>query len=156
MTQKNKTHLKFLHCSDIHLDSPIIGLSAEKSEERRRVLRNSFMRLMQYVRESNIDVVLMSGDLFDIKYATNTTAEVLIREFKNCPDTDFIISPGKHDYYTDNPIYTSGRLPKNCYVFNSDSRAVINVAVNYRICFHTFFHKRPAVNSYIVILKIKA
>lgn len=121
MTQKNKTHLKFLHCSDIHLDSPIIGLSAEKSEERRRVLRNSFMRLMQYVRESNIDVVLMSGDLFDIKYATNTTAEVLIREFKNCPDTDFIISPGKHDYYTDNPIYTSGRLPKNCYVFNSDS-----------------------------------
>lgn len=121
MSQKKKTHLRFLHCSDIHLDSPIMGLSAEKSEERRRILRNSFMRLMQYVRESNIDVVLMSGDIFDTRYATNTTAEVLIREFKNCPDTDFIISPGKHDYYTDNSIYTSGRLPKNCYVFNSDS-----------------------------------
>lgn len=76
---------------------------------------------MQYVRESNIDVVLMSGDIFDTKYATNTTAEVLIREFKNCSETDFIISPGKHDFYTDNPIYTSGRLPKNCYVFNSDT-----------------------------------
>ncbi len=121
MTQNKKTKLRFLHCSDIHLDSPFVGLSAEKSEERRRVLRNSFMRLMQYVRESNIDVVLMSGDIFDTKYATNTTAEVLIREFKNCADTDFIISPGKHDFYTDNPIYTSGRLPKNCYVFNSDT-----------------------------------
>ena len=121
MNRKTKTHLRFLHCSDIHLDSPITGLSAEKSEERRRILRNSFMRLMQYVRESSIDVVLMSGDIFDTKYATNTTAEVLIREFKNCPDTDFIISPGKHDFYTDNPIYTSGRLPSNCYVFNSDS-----------------------------------
>lgn len=121
MSQKKKTRLRFLHCSDIHLDSPFVGLSAEKSEERRRVLRNSFMRLMQYVRESNIDVVLMSGDVFDSRYATNTTAEVLIREFKNCPDTDFIISPGKHDYYTDNPIYTSGRLPRNCYVFNSDT-----------------------------------
>ena len=121
MTQNKKTKLRFLHCSDIHLDSPFVGLSAEKSEERRRVLRNSFMRLMQYVRESNIDVVLMSGDLFDTRYATNTTAEVLIREFKNCSGTDFIISPGKHDFYTDNPIYTSGRLPKNCYVFNSDT-----------------------------------
>ena len=103
MSQKTKTHLRFLHCSDIHLDSPITGLTADKSEERRRILRNSFMRLMQYVRESNIDVVLMSGDIFDTKYATNTTAEVLIREFKNCPGTDFIISPGKHDFYTDNP-----------------------------------------------------
>lgn len=121
MAQKKKTHLRFLHCSDIHLDSPFTGLTAEKSEDRRRVLRSSFLRLMQYIRESNIDVVLMSGDVFDTKYATNTTAEVLIREFKNCPDTDFIISPGKNDYYTDNPIYTSGRLPKNCYVFSSDS-----------------------------------
>ena len=57
-----KTHLKFLHCSDIHLDIPFVGLTAEKSEERRRVLRSSFMRMMQYVRDSGINVVLMSGD----------------------------------------------------------------------------------------------
>ncbi len=118
--EKNKTHLRFLHCSDIHLDTPFIGLTAEKSEERRRVLRSSFMRMMQYVRDSKINVVLMSGDIFDTEYATNTTAEVLIREFKNCPDTVFIISPGQHDYYNENPIYSSGRLPKNCFVFSSD------------------------------------
>ena len=112
--------LKFLHCSDIHLDTPFVGLTAEKSEERRRALRTSFMRMMQYVRDSKINVVLMSGDIFDTEYATNTTAEVLIREFKNCPDTVFIISPGQHDYYNGNPIYSSGRLPKNCFVFSSD------------------------------------
>ena len=115
-----KTHLRFLHCSDIHLDIPFVGLTADKSEERRRVLRSSFMRMMQYVRDSKINVVLMSGDLFNTEYATNTTAEVLIREFVNCPDAVFIISPGKHDYYNGNPIYTSNRLPDNCYVFSSD------------------------------------
>ncbi len=115
-----KTHLRFLHCSDIHLDTPFVGLTAEKSEERRRVLRSSFMRMMQYVRDSKINVVLMSGDIFNTEYATNTTAEVLIREFKNCPDTVFIISPGKCDYYNENPIYASGRLPQNCFVFSSD------------------------------------
>ena len=118
--EKKKTHLRFLHCGDIHLDTPFVGLTAEKSEERRRVLRSSFLRMMQYVRDSKINVVLMSGDVFDTQYATNTTAEVLIREFKNCPDTVFIISPGKHDYYNGNPIYSSGRLPENCFVFSSD------------------------------------
>lgn len=119
-TENNKTHLRFLHCSDIHLDNPFVGLTAEKSEERRRVLRSSFMRMMQYVRDSKINVVLMSGDIFNTEYATNTTAEVLIREFVNCPDTIFIISPGKCDHYNGNPIYSSGRLPENCFVFSSD------------------------------------
>ena len=121
MSENKKTRLKFLHCSDIHLDTPFVGLSAEKNEERRRMLRGSFVKMMQYVREAGINIVLMSGDLFDVEYATNTTAEVLIREFKSCPDTYFVIAPGKHDYYVGNPIYSSGRLPKNCYVFSSDS-----------------------------------
>ena len=121
MSDNKKTRLRFLHCGDIHLDTPFVGLSAEKSEERRRMLRASFVKMMQYVRETNINIVLMSGDIFDVEYATNTTAEVLIREFKNSPKTEFIISPGKHDYYTDNPIYASGRLPQNCHVFSSDA-----------------------------------
>ena len=116
----NKTHLKFLHCGDIHLDIPFVGLTADKSEERRRVLRSSFMRMMQYVRDMNVNVVLISGDLFNTEYATNITAEVLIREFKNCQGAHFIIAPGKHDHYNGNPIYESGRLPGNCHVFSSD------------------------------------
>lgn len=76
--------------------------------------------MMQYVRDSRINVVLMSGDIFDSEYATNTTAEILIREIKNCPDTVFIIAPGKCDYYNGNPIYSSDRLPQNCFVFSSD------------------------------------
>ena len=113
-------HIKFLQCSDIHLDTPYTGLSAEKSEERRRELRNSFSRMMQYVRDRGVDVVLMCGDVFDTVYATNTTAEVLIREFKNCADTTFIIAPGRADAYENNPIYTSGRLPSNCKVITTD------------------------------------
>lgn len=121
MNETKKTRIRFLHCSDIHLDTPIVGLSAEKSEERRNVIRSSFVKMMQYVRETDINIVLMSGDIFNVEYATNSTAEILIREFKNCPSTEFIISPGKHDYYTDNPIYASGRLPDNCHIFSSDS-----------------------------------
>lgn len=121
MIEKNQIpKLKFLHCSDIHLDAPYMGLVPEKSDERRLGLRTTFVRMMEYVRGSGINYVLISGDLFDNKYATNSTAELLIREFRNCPDTVFIIAPGKCDCYADNPIYTSGRLPDNCYIFSSD------------------------------------
>ena len=118
---KNSKTLKFLHCSDIHLDTPYVGLSPEKSDERRRGLRSTFMRMMEYVRGGGINYVLMSGDIFDTSYATNSTAELLIREFRNCPETKFIIAPGKHDPYINNPIYASGRLPENCFVFSKDS-----------------------------------
>lgn len=117
------TNLKFLHCSDIHLDTPYAGISQDKSEERRRELRNNFLKMMDYVRNRAIDYVLISGDLFDTEYLTNSTVELLVREFHNCPDTKFIIAPGVSDSYRDNPIYASGRLPKNCFVFSSESLA---------------------------------
>ena len=113
--------LKFLHCSDIHLDTPYVGMTPEKSDERRRELRAAFMRMMEFVRERGVNYVLIAGDLFDTKYATNTTAEILIREFRSCPETKFIIAPGRGDCYEDNPIYLSGRLPDNCYVFERDT-----------------------------------
>ena len=113
--------LKFLHCADIHLDTPFAGLPIDKSDERRRDLRTSFAKMMEYVRERQIDYVLRSGDLFDSEFATGTTADIIVREFKNTPDAKFIIAPGRADCYTDNPIYSSGRLPANCYVFSSDS-----------------------------------
>ncbi|MBQ7363638.1 MAG: DNA repair exonuclease [Clostridia bacterium] len=121
MENKQSKKIKFLHCSDIHLDAPYVGLSSEKTDERRRELRTTFMRMMEFVRERAVDYVLISGDLFETKFATNTTAEILIREFRNCPETKFIIAPGLHDAYDDNPIYASGRLPDNCFVFSSES-----------------------------------
>ena len=119
--EENRKKIKILHCGDIHLDAPFVGLTGEKADERRRELRNTFSRMMEFVRERKIDYVIIAGDLFETKYATNMTAEILIREFRNCMDTTFIIAPGKNDCYDNNPLYLSGRLPDNCYVFSSDT-----------------------------------
>ena len=121
MSETKITPVKILHCADVHLDTPYVGLSPEKSDERRRGLRATFMRMMEYVRHASINYVLISGDLFDVRYATNSTAELLVREFRGCPDTKFIIAPGSADAFVDNPIYSSGRLPDNCYVFSTET-----------------------------------
>lgn len=116
----NVINLKILHCGDIHLDSPFLDVTPEKSEERRRELRSTFMRLMEFIRDKGVDYVLISGDLFDTAYATNVTSEILIREFYNCHDTQFIIAPGRSDSYEHNLIYSSDRLPANCHVFKKE------------------------------------
>ena len=59
------TILKFLHCGDIHLDTPFMGLTPEKSDERRLGLRHSFRKMMEYVRHAGVNYVLISGDLFE-------------------------------------------------------------------------------------------
>ena len=105
MSEKdNDVKIKFLHCSDVHLDMPIVGITPEKSDERKRAVRSSFMRFMELVRDEEADFVLISGDLFDVHFVTNTTAEIIIREIRNCPKTQFIIAPGKHDPVRNNPI----------------------------------------------------
>ena len=76
--------VRFLHTGDLHLDSPFSGLSVKKSEERRRELRESFSRMMALVRERNIDLVLIAGDVFDSEYVTHATARLLIEEFAAC------------------------------------------------------------------------
>lgn len=121
MSEKaQETVLKFLHFGDVHLDTPFTGLTPEKSDERRAGLRRNFIKMMEYVRGAGIDYVLISGDLFETECATGATAELLISEFRSCEKTKFIIAPGRHDCYENNPIYTSGRLPENCFIFSTD------------------------------------
>ena len=112
--------MRIIHCSDLHLDTPYIGLAPDKSDERRGALRQTFRRLIDYVRNAGIKYVLMSGDIFDIKHATGATAELFIREIRNTPETVFVIAPGRSDALNTNPIYNSGRLPSNCYVFEGE------------------------------------
>lgn len=115
--------LKIMHCSDVHLDAPIAGMTIDKTNERRREIRSTFMRMMEFVREREIDYVLIAGDLFENDHVTNSTVEFLVREFRGCPKTQFIIAPGKSDSYGNNPVYQSSRLPENCAIFTSPSLA---------------------------------
>lgn len=117
--KETEGRIKFMHVSDVHLDTPVIGMTPEKSDERGRDIRTAFLKLMEFVRSEEADFVLISGDLFDVDFVTNTTAEILIRELRNCPASEFIIAPGRYDPYKNNPIYASGRLPENCHVFST-------------------------------------
>lgn len=119
--------IRILHTGDVHLDSPFSRLSLERSEERREALRATFSRLMALVREKQIDIALIAGDLFDCAYITAMTASLLIEELAACPQCRFFISPGNHDPYTQESLYASLRLPENVHVFSEETLSQVSL-----------------------------
>jgi exonuclease SbcD len=58
----------FLHAADIHLDSPLRGLSrydGVPTDEVRGATRAAFDRLIEVAIERQVDFVILAGDLYD-------------------------------------------------------------------------------------------
>lgn len=119
--------VRILHTGDIHLGSPFSRLSIEKGEERRREMRETFARMLTYIREEAVDIALIAGDLFDSEYATPATVKQLAEGFASCPDCRFILSPGNHDPYTGHGVWAPGRLPGNVAVFGGEALSSIDI-----------------------------
>ena len=119
MDIQKKTKIRIMHTADVHLDSPFSRLSVEKGEIRRRELRGVFTSMMMYAKAHKTDIVLISGDLFDVGYAGEQTLSLIIHEFEKMPECKFVISPGNHDPFTQRSAYNLKSFPDNVYVFTS-------------------------------------
>ena len=116
--------MKLLHASDFHLDSPLTGLSAEKSALRRRELRELPARLAKLVRDEGVDLVLLPGDLFDGERVYPETVRALAGALEDMAVPVFI-SPGNHDYYHSRSPYAAFSWPDHVHIFtDSELQAV--------------------------------
>ena len=111
--------VKVLHCADIHLDAPFVCGDPRKSELRRTELLSTFTSMMNYVKLNAIDIVVISGDLFESENVTRDTVSMLQREFADNPMCRFVIAPGNHDPYTEDGVYGRIKFPSNVYVFQN-------------------------------------
>ena len=90
--------LKLIHCADIHLGSKMEAkLPSAKVEERRRELRQTFNRMIEYARENGIRAILLSGDVFDSDRPLRRDKLFFYEAVKGNPDIDFIYLRGNHD-----------------------------------------------------------
>lgn len=62
------TTFRFIHCSDLHIDSPFKGLSSQVpslTESLRESTFRSFNNIVKLAVEEKVDAVLIAGDIFD-------------------------------------------------------------------------------------------
>ena len=112
--------MKLLHTGDMHLDSPFAGLDIATAERRRREMRDTLSAMVRYVRENDLDMLIISGDLFDGAFITRETVSLLVREFSSlsCP---VIITTGNHDHAGEDNIWEKTEFSKNVHVFKKPS-----------------------------------
>ena len=118
--------MKFVHIADMHFDSPFTTLSDKGNlgEQRRMEQRKIFKKIIEYIKENNIEYLFISGDLYEHKYIRKSTIEYINNLFKEIENTKIFISPGNHDAILKKSYYNNFIWNKNVYIFNSEIQKV--------------------------------
>lgn len=113
--------MKFIHMADMHFDSPFINLSQRENlgELRRLKQRKAFKKIIEYIKENNIEYFFISGDLYENQYIKRSTIEYINNLFKDIPNTKIFIAPGNHDPFIKNSYYNNYNWNENVNIFNS-------------------------------------
>ena len=111
--------MKFIHTSDIHLDSPLgAHLDTARARERRRELLLSFSRLVDSAIAENVRGVIIAGDLFDSNKISRRALDTALDVIEAAKKITFFYLPGNHE---GDAIERSGRaLPKNLLIFGDE------------------------------------
>lgn len=112
---------KFIHVADIHLDSPLRGLSRYEGapeQEVRQAARRALENLVSIAKEESVKFVLIAGDLYDGDWKDHNTGLFFAKQMSELRKDDikvFIIS-GNHD--AQSVISKSLVMPDNVYLFS--------------------------------------
>ena len=108
--------MKFLHCSDIHLDSSMErNLTATQARERNAEVCATFARMAAFAAEQGVTAVIIAGDLFDTQRTTAQTAGFVLDTIRATSNVDFLYLRGNHD----SSCFDGMELPENLKTFGS-------------------------------------
>lgn len=110
--------MRILHAADLHLDSAFAGLAEEKAALLRQESRDILRRMVDWANDHAVDVMLLSGDLFDSDRMYSQTARTLAQALARFRGRIFL-SPGNHDFYAPGSGYDAVDWPENVHMFTS-------------------------------------
>lgn len=114
--------MRFIHCADIHLDSPFVGLAARPDAPRdtlRDATRRAFSALVDHAIREQVDFVVIAGDLYDGKWKDYTTGLFFVAEMGRLARAGIpvFVLHGNHD--AESQITRKLTLPGNVRVFGA-------------------------------------
>jgi exonuclease SbcD len=93
---------RFVHCADLHIDSPLRGLEADPdapTQQIRGATRNAFAALVDYAIAQQVAFVAAAGDLYDGEWQDWRTGQFLVSQVARLSRAGipFIAIRGNHD-----------------------------------------------------------
>ena len=114
--------MKFIHTADLHLDSPLRGLSSyadAPAERLRTATRDAFQNLVTQAIEEQVDFMVIAGDVYDGDWKDFNTGLFFIRQMGRLRHAGIpvYLLYGNHD--ADSEMTRGLELPDNVHVFSS-------------------------------------
>lgn len=112
--------MRFIHCADIHLDSPLRGLERYEGapvEAVRGATRRAFENLIQAALRERVDFVVIAGDLYDGDWPDFNTGLFFAKGMAQLGESGIpvYIVRGNHDAAS--KLTRALPLPKNVHLF---------------------------------------
>lgn len=139
--------MKFIHAADIHLDSPLHGLSAypdAPAQQLRSASREAFSRLIELAIEEEVAFLIIAGDLYDGDWKDHNTGIFFSQQMGRLRKAGipvFLIH-GNHDAESD--MTKKLTLPDNVTAF-SPKKPEVHPLHELKVALHGQSFKEKAV-----------
>lgn len=141
--------MKFVHVADMHFDTTFDFLKGEIGEKRRLEQREVFNKMIEYIKNNNIEFLFISGDLYEQKYIRESTIEYINNKFKEIKSTNIFIAPGNHDPFVKNSYYNNYEWAENVKIFNNKLEKVAIGNINiYGYGFNEFYCRAEELENF--------
>lgn len=150
--------MKFVHIADIHLDAPFQGLNnvGTLGGKRRLEQRKVFKKVIDYIKQNQIDYLFIAGDLYENDYIKKSTIEYINELFKEIEQTKILITPGNHDPYIKNSYYENFEWNDNVYICKKEFEIVQEDEVDfYLTAFTDFYQNNSPIEKINIVNKNK-
>lgn len=135
--------IKILHAANLQLDSPFEALPPSKAAIARSEQRELLSSLAELSQSEKVDLVLLSGDLFDSAKAYYDSCAELIKALNNIAAPIFI-APGSQDFYSAKSPYAKLKFPENVYIFTSHTMDRVELPGMRAVIYGAAFHDRSS------------
>jgi DNA repair exonuclease SbcCD nuclease subunit len=114
--------MKFIHCADVHLDTPLQGLAeyvGAPTKEIRNATRRAFEKVLDAAISQSVDFLIIAGDLYDTGLKSFESALFFNKQMARLAEAgiDVYLIHGNHDAAS--KLIKQLRPPKNVHVFRS-------------------------------------
>jgi exonuclease SbcD len=145
--------MKFIHAADIHLDSPLTGLSAyddAPTDLLRTATRDAFSNLVTEAVDEAVDFLIIAGDLYDGNWKDYNTGVFFSREMGrlNAAGIPVFLVFGNHD--AESEMTKKLSLPPNVFAFPSN-HAVTHRIEHLKVALHGQSFKQAATTDNLAI-----
>ncbi len=143
--------VKIFHTADLHIGAELSYLGI-KATERRFEVASVFSKIVGYCKDNNVEICLISGDLFDSNTAAAEFAPSVFEYIASAPDVRFLYVAGNHDPLDASSPMKSSALPENLYVFGTEYEVKEFADIGVRVIGRSFAHSSIEAAEFSTVL----